>query len=99
MNDDPFNFPIIRTNNYLESFILIHLNNQENTEGTFIIGPCISSKPLEKMINRIINDCYVIANKHKVMDYYHSIPIIKKSNLIHVSILLYYMIYFLKNRR
>ncbi|UPJ18310.1 AraC family transcriptional regulator [Bacillus cereus] len=96
LDDDPFNFPIIRTNNYLESFILIHLNNQENTEGTFIIGPCIYSKPLEKMINRIINDCHVIANKHKIMNYYHSIPIIKKSTLIHVSILLYYMIYFKK---
>ncbi|AMR88549.1 MULTISPECIES: AraC family transcriptional regulator [Bacillus cereus group] len=96
MDDDPFNFPIIRTNNFLESFILIHLNIQENTEGAFIIGPCIFSKPLEKMINRIINDCHVIANKHKVMNYYHSIPVIKKSNLIHVSILLYYMIYFKK---
>ncbi|MGG5788036.1 AraC family transcriptional regulator [Bacillus pretiosus] len=96
LNDDPFNFPIIRTNNHLESFILLHLNNQENTKGTFIIGPCIYSKPLEKMINRITNDCHVIVNKHKVMNYYHSIPIIKKSSLIHVSILLYYMIYFKK---
>ncbi|MCU5065278.1 AraC family transcriptional regulator [Bacillus cereus] len=96
LDDDPFNFPIIRTNNHLESFILLHLNNQENTKGTFIIGPCIYSKPLEKMINRITNDCHVIVNKHKVMNYYHSIPIIKKSSLIHVSILLYYMIYFKK---
>ncbi|TBX38922.1 AraC family transcriptional regulator [Bacillus thuringiensis] len=93
LDDDPFNFPIVRTNNHLESFILLHLNNQENTKGTFIIGPCIYSKPLEKMINRITNDCHVIVNKHKVMNYYHSIPIIKKSSLIHVSILLYYMIY------
>ncbi|MEB8800300.1 AraC family transcriptional regulator [Bacillus cereus] len=96
LDDDPFNVPIIRTNNHLESFILIHLSNQENTEGTFIIGPSIYSKPLEKMINRIINDSHVIANKHMVMNYYHSIPIIKKSTLIHVSTLLYYMIYFKK---
>ncbi|MFA2677100.1 AraC family transcriptional regulator [Bacillus wiedmannii] len=96
LDDDPFNFPVIRTNNYLEIFLLIHLNHKKNTEGTFIIGPCIYSKPLEKMINRIINDCHVIANKHKVIDYYHSMPIIKKSTLIHVSTLLYYMIYFKK---
>ncbi|EML6324614.1 AraC family transcriptional regulator [Bacillus cereus] len=93
---DPFNFPIIRTNNQLESFILIHLSNQENTEGTFIIGPSIYSKPLEKMINKIINDSHVIANKHMVMNYYHSLPTIKESKLIHVSTLLYYMIYFKK---
>ncbi|HDR8155195.1 TPA: AraC family transcriptional regulator [Bacillus cereus] len=96
LDDDPFNFPIIRTNNYLESFILIHLNNQENTKGTFIIGPCIYSKPLEKIINRIINDSHVIANKHMIMNYYHSLPTIKESKLIHVSTLLYYMIYFKK---
>ncbi|MCU4733594.1 AraC family transcriptional regulator [Bacillus cereus] len=96
LENDPFNFPIIRKNKCLENFILIHLNNEGNNEGTFIIGPCIYSKPLEKMINRIINDCHVIANKHKVMNYYHSIPIIKKSTLIHLSVLLYYMIYFKK---
>ncbi|PEB40282.1 AraC family transcriptional regulator [Bacillus pseudomycoides] len=94
LDDDPFNFPIIRTNNYLENFILIHLEHKKNIEGTFIIGPSIYSKPLEKMINRIINDCHVITNKQEIMNYYHSIPTIKKSSLIHVSILLYYMIYF-----
>ncbi|PEQ33212.1 MULTISPECIES: AraC family transcriptional regulator [Bacillus cereus group] len=93
LDDDPFNFPIIRTNYYLESFILIHLNNQGSTEGTFIIGPCIYSRPLEKMINRTINDCHNPANRHDLMRYYHSIPIIKKSNFIHVSVLLYYLIY------
>lgn len=93
LDDDPFNFPIIRTNNFLESFILIHLNKQESTEGTFIIGPCIFSKPLEKMINRLINDSHNLAIRNDLMSYYHSIPIIKKSNFIHVSVLLYYMIY------
>lgn len=96
LDDDPFNFPIIRTNNYLESFILIHLNNQENIKGTFIIGPCIYSKPLEKMIDRIINDSHVIVNKHMIMNYYYSLPTIKESKLIHVSTLLYYMIYLKK---
>ncbi|MEH7464755.1 AraC family transcriptional regulator [Bacillus thuringiensis] len=96
LDGDSFNFPIIRTNKYLESFILIHLHNNKNTDGTFIIGPCIYSKPLEKMINRVINDCHATANKHDVMNYYHSIPIIKTSTLIHVSVLLYYMIYLKK---
>lgn len=96
LENDPLNFPIIRKNNCLENFILIHLNHKKNIEGTFIIGPVLYYQPLEKMINRIINDYHIITNKHKVMNYYHSIPVIKKSNLIHVSILLYYMIYFKK---
>ncbi|PEX57742.1 AraC family transcriptional regulator [Bacillus cereus] len=96
LDDDPFNFPIIRTNDYLENFILIHMVNKKCIEGTFIIGPAVYSERLEKIINRIMNDFHVITSKQEVMHYYHSIPIIKKSTLIHVSILLYYMIYFKK---
>ncbi len=96
LENDPFNFPVIRKNKCLENFILIHLENKKNIEGTFIIGPSLYFQPLEKMINRIINDCHIIINKQEVLNYYHSVPIIKKSSLIHVSILLYYMIYFKK---
>ncbi|OXB97316.1 MULTISPECIES: AraC family transcriptional regulator [Bacillus] len=96
LDDDLFNFPIIRTNNFLENFILIHLEDKKNIKGTFIIGPYIDSKPGGKMINRIINDSHVITNKQEVMNYYHLIPIIEQSSLIHVSILLYYMIYLKK---
>ncbi|MED0858112.1 AraC family transcriptional regulator, partial [Bacillus pseudomycoides] len=96
LDNDPSNFPIIRTNNFLENFILIHLENKKNIEGTFIIGPSIYSKPLEKTITRIIDDRSVISNKHEVINYYHLIPIVKNSTLIYVSVLLYYMIYFKK---
>ncbi|PFN63950.1 helix-turn-helix domain-containing protein [Bacillus thuringiensis] len=92
----PFNFPIIRTNNYFESFILIHVNHNKNNEGTFIIGPCIYSEPFETIMDRIINDFHHPVNKYDVMNYYYSIPIIPKTNFIHVSVLLYYMIYFKK---
>ncbi|EEM56712.1 MULTISPECIES: helix-turn-helix domain-containing protein [Bacillus cereus group] len=95
-DDDPFNFPVIRTTDCLEHFILIHMRNKEGMEGTFIIGPSIYPERLKKIINRIMNDFHVITSKQEVMHYYQSIPIIKKSTLIHVSILLYYMIYFKK---
>ncbi|MED3025704.1 MULTISPECIES: AraC family transcriptional regulator [Bacillus cereus group] len=95
-DDDPINFPIIRTNNYLENFILIHIVNKKSIEGTFIIGPTIYSEPLEETINKIINDFHVITTQQEVINYYHSIPTIKRLPLIHISILLYYMIYFEK---
>ncbi|MCC2544700.1 hypothetical protein [Bacillus thuringiensis] len=95
-DDDPIDFPIIRTNNYLENFILIHMVNKKSIEGTFIIGPTIYSEPLEEMINKIINNFHVITTQQEVINYYHSIPTIKRSPLIHVSILLYYMIYLKK---
>lgn len=94
--NDPFNFPIIRKNKCFENFILIHWENRKKIEGTFIIGPALYYQPLEKMINRVLKDLHVVTNEQEVMNYYHSIPHIKKSTFIHVSVLLYYMIYFKK---
>jgi AraC-like DNA-binding protein len=96
LENDPFNFPIIKKNKCLENFILIHLENNKNIEGTFIIGPSLYFQPLEKMIVRIINDYHIITDKQEVLNYYHSIPQTKKSSLLHVSVLLYYMIYLKK---
>lgn len=96
LDNDIFDFPIIRNNKYLENFILIHLKNMECIEGTFIVGPSISFEPLEQMINGIIKDSSVMINKQKVMNYYHSIPYIQKSSLISISVLLYYLIYLKK---
>lgn len=95
-DNDPINFPIIRTNDYLENFILIHLKNNKHIEGTFFIGPSIYSKPFEKMIDKVINESGFAVNKQEVMNYYHLTPIIKHSFLIHVSVLIYYMIYLKK---
>ncbi|PEV59628.1 AraC family transcriptional regulator [Bacillus cereus] len=92
-DNDPFNFPIIRTNDYLENFILIHVVNENMLHGSFIIGPVLYSTGLEGMINRILNDAYVILNKQEVINYYQSLPTLKRSTLLHVSVLLYYMIY------
>ncbi|MEH6892306.1 AraC family transcriptional regulator [Bacillus sp. JJ864] len=95
-DNDPANFPIIRNNNYFENFILINLENNKNFEGTFIIGPSLYFKPFEKMLDRIINNCHIVINKQEIINYYHLIPTIKQSSLIHISVLLYYMIYLQK---
>ncbi|KAB2393476.1 MULTISPECIES: helix-turn-helix domain-containing protein [Bacillus cereus group] len=92
-DDDLFNFPIIRTTDYLENFILIHIVSEKIMHGTFIIGPVLYSTDLESMINRILNDRFVILKKQETINYYQSLPIFKRSTLLHVSVLLYYMIY------
>ncbi|MEC0038655.1 AraC family transcriptional regulator [Bacillus cereus] len=95
-DNDPCNFPIIRKNKCLENFILIHLKSKKNIEGTFIIGPSLYFQPFEKKINRIINDRHIIIHTQEVMNYYYSIPRIKKSSFIQISVLLYYMIFLQK---
>ncbi|OWT47590.1 helix-turn-helix domain-containing protein [Bacillus sp. K2I17] len=93
LENDFVNFPIIRTNTYLENFILIHLVKDGDTDGTFIIGPSIYSELLENKIERILNDFHVTLNKKTVLNYYHLTPVIKKTKLLCISTLLYYLIY------
>ncbi|MGH0516726.1 AraC family transcriptional regulator [Bacillus cereus] len=93
-NDNiPQNFPIIISNEYYENFIIIHTRSKGCNDGTFIVGPSICSELLPTQIGGIINDSNLIINKEEVGKYYDSLPIIKNLTLIHVSVLLYYLIY------
>lgn len=92
-DDDPYNFPIIRTNNYLESFILIHKVNKKIMKGTFIIGPVLYLESLEGIVNGILTNTKSIIDKKRIMNYYFSLPAKKKSTLIYSSMLLYFLIY------
>ncbi|MRC50837.1 AraC family transcriptional regulator, partial [Bacillus thuringiensis] len=91
--NDFINFPIIRTNEYLENYILIHFEKDGDMDGTFIIGPSTYSKLLEKKIERLLNDFHVTLNKKTVLNYYQLTPVIKKTKLLNISTLLYYLIY------
>lgn len=93
-NDNiPQNFPIIKSNEYYENFIIIHTRSKGCKDGTFIVGPSICSELLPTQIGGIINDSNLIINKEEVRNYYDSLPIIKNLTLIHISVLLYYLIY------
>ncbi|MFP3414830.1 AraC family transcriptional regulator [Bacillus sp. SIMBA_074] len=93
-NDNiPQNFPIIKSNEYYENFIIIHTRSKGCKDGTFIVGPSTGSELLPTQIGGIINDSNLIINKEEVRNYYDSLPIIKNLTLIHISVLLYYLIY------
>ncbi|SCB71501.1 helix-turn-helix domain-containing protein [Bacillus mycoides] len=94
LNDNiPQNFPIIKSNEYYENFIIIHTRSKGCKDGTFIVGPSTCSELLPTQIGGIINDSNLIINKEEVRNYYDSLPIIKNLTLIHISVLLYYLIY------
>ncbi|MGZ9652991.1 helix-turn-helix transcriptional regulator [Bacillus cereus] len=85
--------PVIWTNSYLENFILIRIENGENLQGFFIIGPCIYSEFTSEKIQRMLNDFQVIKDKDVIVKYYQSVPIIKKHKLIKIGIFSYYLLY------
>ncbi|WP_416829265.1 helix-turn-helix domain-containing protein [Ectobacillus polymachus] len=90
---DFFDFPLIKTNPYLENFVVIHITNHEHIKGTLIIGPSMHTKLSEKMIIKLMSKFNLITGLQNVLNYFHSVPEIKKISLIHISILLHYMIY------
>ncbi|HDR4902690.1 TPA: helix-turn-helix domain-containing protein [Bacillus cereus] len=91
--DDICNFPLIKANDYLENFGLIHVTNHKFIEGSFLIGPSTYPKLTDEMVNDLINKSNVTTNVYDVLNYYRSISTIKKSTLIHICILLHYNIY------
>ncbi|PKJ52784.1 helix-turn-helix domain-containing protein [Bacillus sp. SN10] len=91
--DNPDNFPIIKTNRFLEKFILIHIVNHEHIEGTLIIGPFTYPKISKDTVVKLINK---FDEKVKIQDaipYFDSIPVLKKITVIHIGRLFYYLIF------
>ncbi|MCI0766036.1 helix-turn-helix domain-containing protein [Bacillus sp. TL12] len=91
--NDPYNFPIMRGNSYLENFVFTHVVDHEYIKGTFVIGPSTYPKVSEDMAIRLMNEFGTNASIQDGIDYYHSIPVIKKITLIDIGILLHYMIF------
>ncbi|MBE5107534.1 helix-turn-helix domain-containing protein [Bacillus thuringiensis] len=91
--DDICNFPLIRGNDHLENFGLIHITDHKSIEGTIIIGPSTYPKLTDDMINSLINKSNLTNRAQDALNYYHSIPTVKKITLIHICILLHYIIY------
>jgi YSIRK-targeted surface antigen transcriptional regulator len=91
--DDPQQFPIFRTTNYLESFFSICLKDNDGFQGVITMGPTLSSPLSEVMIKGLINDFHLHKEQHSVIHYYQSLPVLNSLKFIHISMLLYYMIY------
>ena len=90
--NDPFNLPLFRSNNYLENFVLIHIENHDDIKGTIIIGPTIHSKDSDDMIIKFQKDL------NQMITFKKDLPIISvylrlKTTLIDMGILLHYMIF------
>ncbi len=77
-NNDPDNFPLIKANRYLENFVLLHIVDHEYIEGTLIIGPSAYPRLSEDMVMKLMNEFGSVTGIQEGIDYYHSVPTIKK---------------------
>ncbi|WP_088344888.1 helix-turn-helix domain-containing protein [Bacillus cereus] len=91
--DDILNFPLIRANGFLENFGLIHITNHKYIEGTIIVGPSVYPKLTDEMVYTLLDKSKSTTRAQDALNYYHSIPTVKKTTLIHICNLLYYIVY------
>ncbi|MEB9686072.1 AraC family transcriptional regulator [Bacillus thuringiensis serovar pingluonsis] len=91
--NDPDNFPIIRTNPYREQFILIHMIDYVYGKGTLIIGPSTYSHLSRDTIIKLTKEFHPSIKIEDKIAYFQSIPIIKKLTLIDIGILFHYLIF------
>ncbi|MFY4674994.1 helix-turn-helix domain-containing protein [Bacillus anthracis] len=95
--NDPDNFPIIRTNPYQEQFILIHMIDHVYGKGTLIIGPSTYTSLSKSTIIKLTTEVHPsIKIEDRIEDgiaYFQSIPIIKKLTLVDIGILFHYLLF------
>lgn len=77
---------VVRTS-FFENYILIRIGNDQNEEGTIILGPSLPFSLIEHKINGLINDTHLFAHREQVYHYYQSVPVIPHEKLIDIAIL------------
>ncbi len=90
--EDPSDFPIFFSNSNL-NFFFINLKIEDHFLGSIIVGPVLETEISDANITKIVDAFKGNVNKRKLIDYYHSIPIIDKQQLLAISLLMYFLIY------
>ncbi|KXO04433.1 AraC family transcriptional regulator [Bacillus thuringiensis] len=91
--NDPNNFPIIRTNPYQEQFILIHIIDHIYGKGTLIIGPITYTSLSRDVIIKLTKEFHPSIEIEATIAYFQSLPIIKKLTLVDIGILFHYLMF------
>ncbi|MED4816398.1 helix-turn-helix transcriptional regulator [Bacillus atrophaeus] len=87
--EDQQNVPLIRTTNYLETFIVFHLSSIE----TIIIGPFSSFEVTENMVNGIMHDYQIFsAYQQELFLYYSQLEWLNQKQILSLCSLTYYLI-------
>lgn len=92
-SNDPLNVPVLRTTNFLESFISIKVGNKGKIQGTWILGPSVYSPIADETIYGLLNDFQVKVTVDTLKEYYESLSVINKLTLLHTGLLAIYLLY------
>ncbi|ANS74539.1 hypothetical protein AWM70_08040 [Paenibacillus yonginensis] len=85
--------PVIVTLNHFETYIFLHLREDNRAFGTLIIGPSIPFRLREDQLTGLLNDYGINRNNLSYFSYYNSLTVISHQQLQSMGMLLYYMTY------
>jgi len=90
----PTQFPILRTTSFLGNFFAVRIELEEQHLGTIIVGPSLYQEMRKETLDKLMND-YQLPHIHKqaIAQYFEHAPVLNKMQLLHVSMMLYYLIY------
>ncbi|MBO1625954.1 helix-turn-helix domain-containing protein [Bacillus arachidis] len=89
----PYQFPIFQTTTSLENFFSINLCTDKEFSGVIIVGPVLYSELTDESIHGILNDFNIYKGRNKIVQYYHSLPVVSRLKVINMSAIFYYMLY------
>lgn len=85
--------PIVRTTNFLENYIILHLPSDKSNEGSIVIGPSLYAQPTEDNVASLMRDHEVPLKFQELwLNYYRSLTVLNKMRLYHTAMLLYSLV-------
>lgn len=93
LESSQINFPVLKENKFLEHFIVMEIQDNENILGKVVIGPTIAQNIPKVKINGLIHDYSKTTGSEEIESYYKNLPVIGKGELLNISKLLYFLIF------
>ncbi|SDY21894.1 AraC-type DNA-binding protein [Evansella caseinilytica] len=93
-DNDKLGVPLIKTTDFLENIILLHLNEENQRAGTLLIGPSISTTITNDTLSRLVHDFHIpIYKRDKLLQYYENLIKINQIELLHAAQLAHYLLF------
>src|SRR5690625_1793769 len=85
--------PRLYTNEFLEHFVIIPIITKDKYQGSIVLGPAISPKPSENLLDDIIELHKLKDIESTVRDYFYNLPTISRWKLLQLSCLICYLVF------
>ena len=86
--------PIFKSTKFFENFLAINLYTNNSYCGRFVVGPSICSRMDTETVNTVVSkEKLSLVDKSKLCSYFNTLPILSFNKLIHLSQLIYFIMY------